>query len=660
MANSQRSDQDLGIFPQPRRITRIEGATELSSDVRLATSDVLPFIRKTIRSSLSGAGVRVVANKKQSVVSINVVSSDNLNLQDVPESGRENYYELSLVDNMIEVRTHSQMGAMWGAQTFAAIFRTFGHGQLIPNLRIRDWSENIWRGLFIRTCWGMERMAPDQWTALMDCLLRNKMNMLGVNVCGAVADPNDGTPVDMLLAPSAEEPELQTELHLQWYSPEKSKWQEDTRLPRIFTEDHFQNLATSAREKGLRLAPGLEVATFSRVLAKSQGEEKLFSLSNSELRERLRSFFQCLSSNYLKDEKGLVLVSFGSLTDEAEARTLFGETPYVAEDFLVWLLENVVAETFEAMMVDGTVLFGDNARVGPRFMERLQELQLADKLRLSWNDRAEFEAIAGKDSGDSGGLGETIGGHWLSPSICRGTGTEYLPRFVELEESCRGEKGDGVFQGTLAVARFDTAYLDHIQLLAQLTWNPQEEQGALEDILTRSVLVYGEMAECYQKGRHLLVEAVSVNSVNKCFADSSGEERGDEDYPVSVLREFTRKGRDEVLLELRQAGVLARSAIETLRPVADAENGEFDDFLIKSARSLLAEAARVEGTARCFAVLLEKAGESDGELKVDKETGEEARQALLAGMQLIEVYKPPFLQPAALAGFNRLLKFLEA
>ena len=52
------------LFPQPKQLVLTEGTSELSIDVRLSTSNVLPLQRKAVRSVLAAAGVRVVANKK--------------------------------------------------------------------------------------------------------------------------------------------------------------------------------------------------------------------------------------------------------------------------------------------------------------------------------------------------------------------------------------------------------------------------------------------------------------------------------------------------------------------------------------------------------------------------------------------------------------------
>ncbi len=641
MTNVKGNGMISAIFPQPRQASIVEGESELSADVRLATSDVLPFIRKTIRSGLSSAGIRVVANKKQFVVSINVVSPDELNFQGVSEVGRENYYELNVIDNMVEVRTHSQFGAIWGAQTFAAIFRSFGAGARISNLRVRDWSEQPWRGVFLETGWGLERMSPDQWTAMMDRLLRNKLNMFGLNLCGTVAHPVDGEPVDMLLASLPEAPELKTEIALRWYSPSAKKWRSETKLPRIFSDDLFVNISNSVREKGLRLIPGIDVVSLARILERCRNLKQVPGLETEQVREGLRSFCERLHRDYLREQTTPLLLSFGKLADETRDGHFYGKTPYQLEDFLIWFLEEVAVAKFDMVLVDGDELFGAASRLSPKFVGRLDELGLGARLSFLWRDGE--ERPANNESVAKGTAAD--GGAWLSPILCRDSWSGYRPRISELRKSCRGlaeASGEG---GLLARCPFDPAYLDHIQLLAQLAWNPKDELEA-EAILEQGSLIYGAWAEGVRAGTQALRQAVSSSVVRACFSSAEAGASATAGDSEAKLRELKSGGTEAAVSGLRVGAGLAADAVAALRPAADASKEQLDDFLIKTAGSLLAEAARVQGLTESYAALLE------GDVG-------KARVSLLGAMQLVETYKPKALAAAALASFTRLLEYLE-
>ncbi len=656
MALSQQPDVHSVVFPRPRQLSCVEGESQLSADVRLVTSDVLPFIRKTIRSALSSVGVRVVANKKQFVVSLKVVPAESLHLQDVPVDNREHYYELSIIDNLVEVRTYSQMGAVWGAQTFAAIYRAFGHEGMISNLRIRDWSDKQERGMLIETGWGAAEMAPDQWMALMDRILRNKMNLVGVNLCGAADHPVDGGPVDMLLVPVPGREDLLPETGLRWYSAKSRKWQQESKLPRIITDDLFLNIATMAREKGLRMVPGIDLVVLARILARSLKSQPPLPLSSSELRELLETLCVRLANEYLASQAGALRISFATMEDEAESSAFYGETPYEAEEFLVWLIEKIVLVHFDSLILHADFIFGKNARVSPKFVERLQKLGISDKLWLQWGSADLCAEAQVAEWPPSHG---TFGGHWLCPVMDRNDWEGYRPRQSQLETTCREHGHKPEFCGIVATGMFDPAYLNHVQLLAQLSWDCQNP-GALEDILARGSLVYGEKADDYRAAVEQLARAVALEAVADCCLitqrlDSSPEPA----YPLSAVASMLRRGHDQSGRQLQQGIELAQSAAAKLRPIAEESRENLDDFLIKSAGSLLAETARVEGLCQCFAAVMESRNPEQPD-RLENNVRKNARQPLLAAMRTIEAFKPQPLVPAALASFSPLLNYLDA
>ena len=147
-----------GIVPEPQQIRILEGQTELSSDVRLVTNNVLPLQRKGMRGVLTVAGVRVVANKKKFIIEAQVVPADQLDMSGVPERSRGEYYELELRDNRVYIRTAGQPDALWGTQTLAEVYRAAGAGAVIPNMLIRDWPDLPNRGVYVECKWGPDRM----------------------------------------------------------------------------------------------------------------------------------------------------------------------------------------------------------------------------------------------------------------------------------------------------------------------------------------------------------------------------------------------------------------------------------------------------------------------------------------------------------------------
>ncbi len=656
MTSSLRPGSEFGIFPTPRVISQVEGLNELSADVRLATSDVLPFIRKTIRSTLSSVGVRVVANKKQFVVSINITSVDDLKLDDVPASGRDNYYELNLINNMIEIKAHSQFGALWGAQTFAQIFRTFGHGRTIPNLRIRDWSEMNWRGLFFKMSWGMDLMTPDLWGGLMDRMLRNKLNIFGFELCGTVFDPVNGKPIDILLVPASEDQTLATEIELQWYSAENDKWHQEKGLPRIFAEDLFRYIAAGAREKGLCFVPGLNLSAFSRIAAGKAEDVKSYSLDDTSFRDVIRAYCERLSDDCLQGNKVPMTLDFSAGEMKNEMGALQRGIEGSRSEFLVWFLQTVAADRFEEVVIEGESVFGTDGEGAVEFLNRLKELQLDDHLRIEWRRAEEGQSVLKNVDGNQNSL--SVKGQWLAPDITVQSRSGYDSRLELIDEACRND-GESLFEGILLRGVIDSAYLDHIHYLAQLSWNPDMRENLRQEVLASVSRLYGDAADNYLQGMEQLQKAASSKTLELCFYGFGMSLEGAlEEYPEAALRRLADGNTKEAIEELNESADSATQAIGLLRPLAETEKEILDDYLIKTAGSLTAEAARLEGMARCFAVLLEKSKIIKAKVSVPDEAKKEARKPLLSAIQTIETHKPSPLAPSMLAGFTPLLKFL--
>lgn len=640
------------IFPSPRQASYMEGESELSMDVRLATNNVLPFIRKTIRSALSNAGIRVVANKKQFVVQINIVAPEELNKNDSLHADPDSYYEIIMVNNLVEIRTASQFGAIWGSQTFAAVYRAFGPGTRLSNLRIHDWSEKSERGLFLEASWGLERLAPDQWLPLMDCLIRNKLNVFGLNICGTIIDPGSGKLADMLLVPIPEHPELQTEIQSSWYDPQKRKWCQETILPRIFKENFLTNLTSSLREKGLQFLPGISPTALSRIIKKGEGLTTAPTLADPKLREILESYCKNLAEEYLPEQNRRLMLIFDNLTEDMDPKDFYGETPEGIENFIIWFLNNIAKGLFDSIIVEGKG--GNNIlnKLSPQFSSRLQELGLDSLLLPAASTKEEISGVS-PENDQPGKIEEK----WLITALYHDkvSAYQYQSRFSEIKKGCL-EKGREKLP-TMANWPFDPAYLDHIQFLAQLLWDPKTE-CELESLLDRGARVYGKWTDDYQSGIKNLIKASESQAVGQCLPPSAAgkSNKTNEEYPKDVLQSLAKN--QTAREELEKSLEAADNAIADLEKIAGLKKEELDDFLIKSAASLLAEAARIKGLAAAVLVLLDNVKNLDGAKKTRQSALKSAYKELEASMRLIEQHKPHALVYAALAEFTPLLIFL--
>ena len=134
-----RAQAQLPFFiPSPQQVILQDGVTELSPDVRLATSNVIPYMRKTMRSIFTASAIRVVANKKRFVIQVNIIDESEADWGDVPEVYRRDYYRMDIANNVVTISSPSQVGAIWGVQSFADLYQAGGPDGCIPNCVIRD------------------------------------------------------------------------------------------------------------------------------------------------------------------------------------------------------------------------------------------------------------------------------------------------------------------------------------------------------------------------------------------------------------------------------------------------------------------------------------------------------------------------------------------
>ena len=312
MSDTLTDPAELCIVPKPQSLQILEGSSELCADARLVTANVLPLQRKTIRSVLAAAGIRVVANKKKFIIEINVVPAEELEMEDVPEAVRDDFYELEVCNNVVTVRTATQIGALWGAQTLGWLYRSGGRGTFSPNFRIRDWSCQYEPGVFVDMARGGRYMLSADWEQLMDRQSFYKMKHLAARVFGR--PPSQGEHQgDLLCLPSGEEEEALAEPCIRhWFSVGNRDWQEDPMHQQIIADRMWGDLVTFCNERGLTLAAVVDpfgrysqvpaVRTeLSTVDADGNPTGKALCLSNPDVRTFLQEFFtEILKRDYPK------------------------------------------------------------------------------------------------------------------------------------------------------------------------------------------------------------------------------------------------------------------------------------------------------------------------------------------------------------------------
>jgi hypothetical protein len=123
------------------------------------------------------------------------------------------------------------------------------------------------------------------------------------------------------------------------------------------------------------------------------------------------------------------------------------------------------------------------------------------------------------------------------------------------------------------------------------------------------------------------------------------------EYPGEALDKLAALAGDPAE-QLRAAAAKAGEAAKTFAELGEVEETPEHDR--SCARSLYAHAARAQGLATAFAMLLDqRAG------KADAATVKEARGALLESMAVVEQNQPDWVAPASLASLSVLLAAID-
>lgn len=631
--SKQSSDVFPPFIPGLRDVRFIEGATALSSDVRLATSNVLPFMRKTMRSVFSSAGIRVVANKKRFVINVNVVGPDELDFSGVPEELREDYYEVDIVDNEVTVRAASQQGSIWGSQTFAHIYSGLGTEAVIPNCRIRDWPHAAVRGVFFESCWGMESLGPEDWGAVMDRLIRSKLNTFGLTLVGSVQNPDRPGLTDIALAKVEGMDALSTPVTLRYYSPQKKDWVEEPTLPRVFEMDTLSNIFSLAREKGLNTVIGVNLPSFARVVGGGAPDEDGFSISDSGLRDKFLKLLDYAAEKCMHRQNPYFLLSLGGFVSDDERKGFVPAAAAVGE-WLQWLVPQLQERGLGRLVLWGDEFSGGQA-VGD--WDDLKKLDPAD-----WTLGCRH-GTEGVEVEELQAAGVEI---WNVAQACTSNWSRYETCYDAVREI--GEIGrTHTKYAQITDAIYDPAWVDHGQLLACYSWNPEsavDMKGLLEQGIKAR---FGAFAESYAMGMQKLTQCLEEHpALAFCFHRPDDDSDAGRNFPESALSAL--RDMPGAVDQLKAAVALSKQTRELFADIARRPKDELNDFMAKAAGSLAGEAARIEAVAGCFAVLL-----AGGTVAA-------ARKPLLAGMKAMEKFKPRFLVPAALANLTPLLNYLDA
>ena len=672
-----------GLIPTPKRISLLGGNAELSEDVRLVTSDVLPLQRKAMRGILTGAGVRVVANKKKFIIEACVEGAGNFDLSDVPEFARQEYYELEVHDNRVFIRTAGQSGALHGTQTLANIYRAASAGSEIPNLIIRDWPSMPYRGIFVENKWGPDRMALCDWYLVIDRMSALKMNCLGVGLYGCWGSCRyEGQPTEFLMVPVPDHPELVTGKKLRWYSPDEGEWFDESYLPVMFEEDLLGEVVAYGREKGVKIIPFVNSlghnTMIPRLLPEISAKDKDgvpqgigYCLCNPKTREFIEAFYGSIIERYYADgleffhvELDEVWPDYGDPDDPtrqlnpwcecADCQKI--EREESLQDYITWLVTMLTGKGVERVVMWNDQLTRHMDALDGSFVKKLKQAGVADRLVLHWwwysndalNDKT--RVAIGKEVGLPG---------WVAPMTCYFNWERFDVRLKNIEMMMRMAHDEGA-EGAVSYAVHDPGWADHEALLASYAWNYEAVSSLDEQLAAWALGRFGAHAEQYCGALKALHDAAgNYAALNHCYYYRYSYCKGDAAFPREYPGEALSAMGDDAGDQLEQAAAAAREAAAGFAALAAAE--EVSDDEQDCVKSLLGEAARITGLATVFAYLLSvrsaaESGSVDAQLSA---AIVEVRCGLVDAMATVEKNKPDWVVPASLQALSVLLEFLD-
>ncbi len=656
MSSSSAQPGTPRLVPQPRELQLLDGTTEFSSDVRLATSNVLPFMRKTMRGIFSSANVRIVANKKKFVIHVNIVSEAEMHLDGIPAEAIRDCYEMDVVNNVVVIKAVSQIGAIWGTQTFADLFRLAGCGGIMPNLKIRDWGGMRTRGIHLRSDKTFAAMHMDEWCSVADRFAELKLNVFNLELLTQVASQPDGEMCDLLLIPYPQQEEMKTPVPRSWYSPEYKTWKQENAPPPLAQEDPFGQFVNYVSERGMILVPAFSAYRPNRIFtanfpdlagqAPAGAPESVCCISGENAREALEKIYTSLLERYFPDGLQYLALQTDLLPvnlppdQRCQCPDCSSKNPSdTSTDFLLWLCEMLTAKGVQAVVLQHPAEHsGEDA-----FLIAVRDA-LASK---GLSERVVWMFTSGREELPAWTAKATPGpATWL----LNGSATVTPDAVHELFSK-------PAVSGFLTAVNADPVWVEAERILATSAWNPAEDRDGAQIIADYTALYYSEQSGTFAKAYAQLLEA------RRRLPDALVQTEAGDTASADILDAAAACGMNaETLSQCRDAVTAAQQAaalFKELMQIYDAaEHKPYDPVVLRSAYG---EAEKIAGIAAVVATLSPVAADLKKGNVTDavKAAAQEALSTLKAAMAVVEKSKPRYIAPAVLEGMSGLYKALE-
>ena len=681
------------LFPQPKQLAIDEGTSDLSIDIRLSTTNVLPLQRKAVRSILSAAGVRVVANKKKYVVEARVDQPATFDLSDVPEACQKDYYELKVAGSEVYIRSPYQDGMVWASQTLANLFSRLIAGQTVPNLSIRDWPTMPVRGIFIENKWGPDRMLPTDWFQAIDAVSSVKMNTLGVGLYGCWGScrlEGIDKPTEFLFLPPLDEEtaDLRSEHRLRWYDPAGDMWHDETYLPFMFQNDTLAEVISYGKERGVNVIPFFNSLGHNTLLPRLRPEISArnadgqpsgtgYCTTAPETRAFLEKLYGGLVQKYYPDGLDYFHIQLDEVwpTFPHPDDALKKESPWCCcprcqpqehgqlfLDHLLWLVKMLCRHGVQKVVFWNDQLTRHDQLLNKQFVQRLQDENLLDRVVIHWwwYDNQKLDPGIHPKQALKLGLQE----NWVAPMTCYFNWSTYNYHRPNIEKMLFLAEKEGA-TGAVSYSVHDPSHLDHEALLGAYTWESPSQAGKMDAVQKRWCEgSFGSQAKLYQEAVDLLARVSQMPCFDLCRQyrySYSGENlpAWPRPYPEEALDKLAELPQADIPQQLRQAADDAGKAAASFEEIL--QNQNLSILHRNALMSLRADAVRAQAISELFAWLLDTRRKI-ANTAISKQTVAECAQArnrLCEQMKIFDANKPTWVNPVSLQPLSYLLLFLD-
>jgi hypothetical protein len=324
-------------------------------------------------------------------------------------------------------------------------------------------------------------------------------------------------------------------------------------------------------------------------------------------------------------------------------------------DYILWLVSMLTAKGVKHVVMWNDQLTRHMQVLDESFVRQLDKAGLKNRLILHWW----WYSNEGLDETTHVKLGAKLGlDGWVAPMTCYFNWMRYDYRRPNIEHMLGMAHAEGA-SGAVSYAVHDPAYTDHEALLAGYAWSGMGV-GSAGELQEKWAECFGIGREAYLGATDAIVKASTelpalAHTYHYTYTYASKDQPWPRPYPGEALDTLAAMEGVDVPAQLREAAALGKQAAETLNGVLAIPGlGETPKA---AAKSLRAEAARIEGLATVFAFLVElrKSKNRTGAAA----TCAEVRAQFLESMRVVELGKPTWVVPACMHSLSILLEFLD-